>query len=151
VIQVGEDTPYRDIVEIADMLMEFRLEYDDPDVLVYDKEKYLDWVISAVDRGIEIYYIKNKGFLVVEPFYDTLKKPEFARSYVLSSIYVRPQFRNTRIYGILAQGILDKYQHNMVGSAMLGTVHDKVLSKRFKKIANVYNVNIMKENLCLQQ
>ena len=150
-LMVGAETPIEDICELAEMVMAFRREFDTEERLVQDEVIYLDWVNEMFSKGVEFYYVKNKGYLVVEPQYDKLLKPEYARSYVLSSIYVKPEHRKGNTYGILAHGILKKYKKGMIGSAMSGSVHDKVLSKRFKQIANVYDVNLYwKEGVCRQ-
>jgi hypothetical protein len=151
-LMVGDETPIIDVFEIVGMVMDFRREFDTEKRLVQEPEIYLEWFNEMYAKGTEFYYVKDKGYLVVEPQYDKLLRPEYAKSYFLSAIYVRPEHRKGRIYGVLAHGILKKYKSNMIGSAMLDGVHDKVLGKRFKQIASVYDINQYwnKEKSCLQ-
>ena len=147
--QISDDTPFHVVRDLAVMVKEFKLTQDTQDHLVDDLMVYIDWVISELSKGVEFYVIRGKGYIVAEPYHDILKKPEFARCIMLTSVYVRPLFRNTRVYGILIHGLLRKYSGlRVVGSAMIGSTHSKVLDRRFKKIANVYVANINKEDLC---
>ena len=145
-LMVTDVTPFADLADIACMIKEFRLEYDSCERLVSDHKIYLDWIADMRSKKAEFYYVKGKGYLVVEPYYDMLLKSEYAESYLLTSIYVRPEYRRGRTYGILGHGILKKYKSNMVASAMLNGDHEKVLERRFKKIASVYALSIYWDN-----
>ena len=142
-IQMLHDfTPEEEVLDLARMVREFRIESDGIDRVEKDLEAYLYWIKNMRSKNAEFYYIFGRGYLVMEPQYDMLLKPEFAQSYFLTSVYARPEFRSEGVYGKLAHYILHKYRENLFGSAIIDSVHDKALSKRFTPVAHVYKVEI---------
>ena len=124
------------IEDLAVMLMALREEMEPGKINLFS-EDFIAYIMAKIENGSHIVYIKDHGFTIADFVTDKLMKPEFQEQILWTHVYVKPDKRKSRAYAMLLKSVMD-LDKPVIGFMFKNSVHNEIISKRFKTLGVVY-------------
>ena len=131
----------KDIDSLAAMLRNFTQELW-PEHYCINLKIYKDEIFKAFENPKDTIFIdsRNRGFAIVRD--DTEMITPTMKRYNPYRIYIKPKYRGGRLLSQFYEVLFEKYSDGEIwGLTEANSKHIPVLEKRYKRIANIYDLN----------
>ena len=138
VLSITQETADFPVIYDLACMMRMLKHETEPGRAVDEIEPYIDYMLFKLKIGAIIYYIPMKGFIMLDHATDMLLKEPHKSYFMMSHIFIKPEFRKTRAYAALFYRMLKEIDGQIIGLTYKNSEHNAVLQKRYKVLGTIY-------------